>query len=218
MRVLVTGATGFVGYAVATALVNAGHDVVALCRSAADVREGVARVEGNLLDRASVQSAVAAAEAEAVCHLAALGRVRDSRTDPLSYWRTNVGGTLTVLEAMVRAGTKKLVVASTCAVYGERAAQPITESATAEPTNPYGTGKLAADRAIADLAATGAVGAVSLRAFNIAGGLPAQDPQSSTRVDSTALLVQVDLKIYTIAPYITEFAGTDCVTGDGYNC
>lgn len=189
MRVLVTGATGFVGYAVASALVDAGHDVVALCRSAADVPDGVARVEGNLLDRASVQSAVVVAEAEAVCHLAALGRVRDSRTDPLTYWRTNVGGTLALLEAMVRAGTKKMVVASTCAVYGERAAQPITESATAEPTNPYGAGKLAADRAIADLATTGAMGAVSLRAFNIAGGLPGRPDRDESRLIPKAVAV-----------------------------
>jgi UDP-glucose 4-epimerase len=180
MRVLVTGATGFVGYAVALALVAAGHDVVALSRSDGGLPPGVERVTGELLDPASVTEAVAAADA--VCHLAALVRVRDSRADPLAFWRTNVGGTLALLEAMTHTGTRRLVAASTCAVYGERAAQPITESAPAEPSSPYGAGKLAADRAIADLADTGAIGAVSLRAFNIAGASPGRPDRDETRL------------------------------------
>lgn len=184
MRVLVTGATGFVGYTVAAALVDAGHDVTALARDERDLPVGVQRVHGDLLRVESVVSAVESTGAAAVCHLAALARVRDSQADPLAYWRTNVGGTLAVLQAMTRRGGSpgRLVVASTCAVYGERAAQPITESAHPEPTNPYGTSKLAADRAIADLAAAGALGAVSLRAFNIAGGTPGHPDGDETRL------------------------------------
>lgn len=184
MKVLVTGATGFVGYAVAAALVDAGHQVAALSRSERPLPVGVQRIGGDVEDAAAVLHAVEATGAEAVCHLAALARVRDSRADPVGYWRTNVGGTLAVLRAMTRqpGGPGRLVVASTCAVYGERAAQPITEQTQPNPTNPYGTSKLAADRAVADVAATGAIGAVSLRAFNIAGGLPGRPDDDETRL------------------------------------
>jgi UDP-glucose 4-epimerase len=183
MRVLVTGATGFVGYAVAAALASAGHEVVALSRSDRRLPAGVQSVPGDLRDSASVVAAVRAAAVDAACHLAALARVRDSRADPLGYWRTNVGGTLALLQALNgRPAPTRLVVASTCAVYGERAAQPIGESAVPDPSNPYGSSKLAADRAVADVAQAGSIGAISLRAFNVAGGLHGHPDQDETRL------------------------------------
>ncbi len=183
MRVLVTGATGFVGYAVADRLKDAGHAVRALTRSPRPLPPGVQRVPGDLHDPAAVRAAVADG-VDAACHLAALTRVRESRADPLGYWRTNVGGTITLLEALTaRAGEPpRLVVASTCAVYGEAPARPIDETAALAPTNPYGSSKLAADRAVADVAATGALGAVSLRAFTIAGALPGHPDRDETRL------------------------------------
>lgn len=184
MRVLVTGAAGFVGYAVAAALVDAGHEVLGMARGERFLPAGVRRVPGDVLAPESVVRAVAETGAEGVCHLAALARVRDSRVDPLAYWRTNVGGTLAVLQAITSQDGPpgRLVVASTCAVYGERAPQPITEDAVPKPSNPYGASKLAADQAVADVAATGAIGAISLRAFNISGGMPGRADADETRL------------------------------------
>ena len=139
MRVLVTGATGFVGYAVAARLCRDGHEVWGLARSGGRLPDGVGRIVGDVRDDAAVRAAFAQ-RFDAVCHLAALVRVRDSRADPVGYWRTNVGGTLAVLEALAaqEGPPARLVVASTCAVYGEQGAVPITEDAPTQPTHPYG--------------------------------------------------------------------------------
>ena len=188
MKVLVTGATGFVGYAVAALLVEQGHKVVGLTRSGSSpLPEGVHRVLGDLTSPETLPKAIT--DADGVCHLAGRTRVRESRSDPLGYWRANVGGTLALLGALAGTGTR-LVLASTCGVYGERAAQPIGETAATQPSNPYGSSKLAADQAATDLAATGVIGAISLRAFNIAGALPGHPDRDETRLIPRLLAVQ----------------------------
>ena len=183
VKVLVTGATGFVGYVVAAALLDAGHAVCALSRSERGLPAGVERLSGDLNDPSSLR-AMAGARFDGVCHLAALVRVRDSRTDPLRFWQTNVGGTLALLDALAARAAEpiRLVMASTCAVYGDDAPQPVAEDAAPRPGHPYGAGKLAADQAVADLAATGVIGAVSLRAFNVAGGVAGHGDRDETRL------------------------------------
>jgi UDP-glucose 4-epimerase len=183
MRVLVTGVAGFVGYAVADRLCRDGHEVCGLARSDGRLPDEVERIVADLRDDAMVRAAFGR-RYDAVCHLAALVRARDSRADPVGYWRTNVGGTLAILRGLAAQDgpPTRLVVASTCAVYGEPGAARITEDIPPHPTNPYGSSKLAADRAVAELAATGAIGAVSLRAFNIAGGLPGHADRDERRL------------------------------------
>jgi len=189
VRVLVTGAAGFVGYAVADRLRRDGHEVWGLVRSGGPLPDGVDRIAGDVRDDAGLRAAFTR-RFDAVCHLAALVRARESRADPVAYWRTNVGGTLAVLHALAgQPAPARLVVASTCAVYGEHTDGRVTEDVPARPTNPYGSSKLAADRAVADLAATGAVGAVSLRAFNVAGGLPGHGDRDETRLVPKAVSV-----------------------------
>jgi UDP-glucose 4-epimerase len=189
MRVLVTGAAGFVGYAVAALLVEQGHEVTGLTRSGATaLPKGVARLEGDLRTPETLPRSVA--EVDGVCHLAGLTKVRQSRTAPVDYWHTNVGGTLAILDRLASAHTGRLVLASTCTVYGEQAEQPISETAAMAPTNPYATSKLAADQAAADLTATGAIGAISLRAVNVAGALPRHPDRDTTRLIPQLLAVQ----------------------------
>lgn len=189
MRVLVTGAAGFVGYAVAALLVERRHEVLGLTRSESSVLpNGVRRICGDLTRPETLPDAIG--DVDGVCHLAGRTRVRESRHDPVGYWRTNVGGTLVLLDAL--AATTRLVLASTCGVYGEQARQPIGETSALQPSSPYANSKLAADQAAADLAATGAIGAISLRAFNIAGGMPGHSDRDETRLIPRLLAVQQD--------------------------
>jgi UDP-glucose 4-epimerase len=189
MRVLVTGAAGFVGYAVAALLVEQGHEVTGLTRSrTSTLPSGVQRLRGDLRAPETLPNTLA--EIDGVCHLAGLTKGRESRSNPVNYWRTNVGGTLTILDRLAAARAGRIVVASTCTVYGEQAKQPISEIAAVAPSSPYATSKLAADQAAADLAATGAIGAISLRAFNVAGALPGHTDRDTTRLIPQLLAVQ----------------------------
>ena len=100
MRVLVTGATGFLGREVTHQLGTAGHDVTAFTHSPGDV-PGVHTVHGDLTDTASVRAAITDAGAiDAVCHLAALTQARESRQRPLPYWDVNTAGTLRLLQTL----------------------------------------------------------------------------------------------------------------------
>jgi UDP-glucose 4-epimerase len=189
VRVLVTGAAGFVGYAVAALLVEDGHEVTGLTRSPASaLPTGVQRLHGDL--RTPETLPITLTEIDGVCHLAGLTKVRESRSSPLDYWRTNLGGTLTILDRLAGTRAGRIVLASTCVVYGEQAEQPISETASGAPSSPYATSKLAADQATADLAATGAIGAISLRAFNVAGALPGHVDRDITRLIPQLLAVQ----------------------------
>lgn len=193
MRVLVTGATGFLGHAVTSALANHGHAVVALSRGAGDVpAEADRHVRADVRSSAEILDAVA--DVDAVCHLAALVRVRDSLSDPLDYWRTNVGGTLNVLDALTRSASqnvpKRLVLSSTGAVYGTPQRQPIDENQATAPSNPYAATKLAADLAASHVAGTGAIGAITLRAFNVAGASSGRADHDLTRLIPKILAVQ----------------------------
>lgn len=190
---LVTGAAGFLGHAVVAALAERGHEPVAFVRSASVTpRRAAATIVGDLADPGSLRAAVR--DMDGVCHLAARTRVRESLTTPLPYWHTNVGGTLNLLDAFAdRSAPTSLVLASTAAVYGTPEVQPIAEDAPISPSNAYGASKAATDLAAANVAATGAIGAISLRAFNIAGAADGLTDRDLTRLIPKVLAVQAKL-------------------------
>jgi UDP-glucose 4-epimerase len=190
VRVLVTGATGFVGRAVVQELQAAGHSVVGFARRSQPVPCPL--LTGDILDQASIEHAVE--DVEAVCHLAALTLVRESFEQPVRYFRVNVAGTLNLLDALdgeARRSDRKLrlVFASTGAVYGTPEKQPITEAQVPVPGSPYGASKLAAEAAIGYQAALGAIGAVTLRTFNVAGAADGHGDPDTTRIIPRVLMV-----------------------------
>jgi UDP-glucose 4-epimerase len=176
MRVLVTGGAGYIGSVVAAQLVAAGHDVIVLddlsTGHADAVPAGATFIKGTLRDCAAE---VLADGTEAVLHFAAKSLVGESVAEPAKYWSTNLGGTISLLEAMREIGVRTIVFSSTAAVYGEPERIPITETDPTRPTNPYGATKLAVDTTLTEFARLYGFGAISLRYFNVAGAHRSQD-------------------------------------------
>lgn len=173
-HVLVTGGRGFVGRALVRRLLAAGRRVTVLSSDPeAAPPPGADLVAADLTEPAAV-AALRDLDVDGVCHLAARTRVRDSFADPAGVYATNVGGTAALLGVLRAAAQRRgrpvaVVLASTGAVYGPRDGRPLGEDLPPAPTNPYAASKAAAEQLLAFEAATGAVAAVTLRAFNVAG-------------------------------------------------
>jgi UDP-glucose 4-epimerase len=214
VRLLVTGGAGFIGSVVAGQLLDAGHEVVVLddlSRGHAEaVPDGARLVEVDLLDAEAVREA-AADGFDGALHFAALALVSESVAHPERYWRTNVGGSLNLLDALRAGGVPRLVFSSTCACYGEPERVPIDEQTPTRPVNPYGATKLAVDRMITDHAAAHGLAAVSLRYFNVAG---ASGEQGEHHEPETHLIPNVLRAAAGRLPHV-EIYGTDYPTPDG---
>jgi UDP-glucose-4-epimerase GalE len=172
MNILVTGGAGYVGSHAAKLLGSEGHELWVYDNLVFGHRSAVAPgrlIEGDLLDQQKVESVLRAKEIEAVMHFAAFAYVGESVTEPAKYYRNNVIGSLSLMEAMRAAGVSRMVFSSTCATYGEPDEVPIRESQPQRPINPYGFTKLVIERALADYARAYGWGYAALRYFNAAG-------------------------------------------------
>lgn len=173
--VLVTGGAGYVGSHACLALAAAGYRPVIYDNLARGHRWAVQFgpfEEGDILDGRRLREVLERHRPSAVLHFAALTYVGESMTDPAAYYRTNVGGSLSLLDAMRTAEVATIVFSSTAAVYGTPSITPIPESAPLAPINPYGTSKLAVEHMLADFARAYGVRAAALRYFNAAGADP----------------------------------------------
>ena len=152
-KILLTGGTGYIGSHTAVELMNSGHHLVIvdnLSNSSAKVLERIEELAGK--NFTFIESDVRQAEAldqlfsehavEGVIHLAGLKAVGASVAQPLQYYENNVGSTLSLLQAMDRAGVRQIVFSSSATVYGNPDHVPISESSKLQVTNPYGRTKL----------------------------------------------------------------------------
>jgi UDP-glucose 4-epimerase len=137
LAILVTGGAGYIGSHAARALRRAGYDVVLYDNLSTGFRrlaQGFELVEGDISDEARLKPVLA--RVDAVMHFAAHAYVGESVENPRKYFRNNVLGALSLLNAVLDAGIRRFVFSSTCAVYGIPGKIPITEQTPREPVNP----------------------------------------------------------------------------------
>lgn len=223
--VLVTGGAGYVGSHTVKALAAAGYDVVVYDDLSNGHAEAIARlagayparaitlVRGDILDGPAMEVALRRSGATAVLHFAARLLVGESVREPLAYYRTNVTGTLTVLDAMRQAGASRFILSSTAATFGEPLRTPIDEDHPQQPVNAYGETKLAVERALPHVERACGIRWTALRYFNAAGADP--DGQIGENHDPETHLIPLAIQAALgVAPPLKIF-GADYPTADG---
>ncbi|MFI9261743.1 UDP-glucose 4-epimerase GalE [Streptomyces sioyaensis] len=173
MSYLITGGAGYIGSHVVRALRQAGESVVVLddltTGVAARIPEGVPLVVGSTLDRALLDETIAGHGITDVVHLAAKKQVGESVEMPLLYYRENVHGLQTLLEAMAAGGVGRFVFSSSAAVYGMPDVDLVTEDTPCLPINPYGETKLVGEWMARAVGTAHGISTACLRYFNVAG-------------------------------------------------
>lgn len=217
--VLVTGGAGYIGSHAVLALQRSGYDVIILDNLVyghKDLVENVLKTEliiGDTNDRALLDQLFESRKIDAVMHFSAYAYVGESVTNPDKYYRNNVIGTLTLLEAMKAASINKFVFSSTCATYGVPQTVPIPEDHPQNPINPYGATKLMVERILSDFNVAYDFRSVCFRYFNAAGadpdGLLGEDHNPETHLLPLTLLTALGKR-----ESISIF-GTDYPTPDG---
>lgn len=216
MNVLVVGGAGYIGSHAVARLIADGHEVVVLDNlsrgHAASVPEG-ALIRGDLNDTDFVEKTLRDHAIDVVMHFAAFAEVGESVKDPASYYQNNVVAALSLLEAMRRAGVKKIVFSSTTATYGQPDKVPIAESTPQNPINPYGFTKLVIERALADYAHAYGFAYAALRYFNAAGAHP--DGHIGEHHDPESHLIPIVLQVALGQRESITIFGDDYPTPDG---
>jgi len=188
VKILVTGGAGYIGGTVSELLAQKGHKAVVFDNLSHGRREllpmGADFVEGELADRAALENLFISAKEQGqpfdgVLHFAALIEAGESMLRPETFFRNNTASTLSLLEAILAHGPRRLVFSSTAAVYGEPESIPIQENARLQPTNAYGESKLLVEHMLAWLNRIHGLRYASLRYFNVAGA--PEGPEGVTR-------------------------------------
>ena len=175
MNVLVTGGAGYIGSHTAKLLKRKGHTPIVFDNLSNGWIEWVRFgpfAFGDIRDEEALFRALTGFKVDAVIHFAAKAYVEESTRIPEEYFSNNVGGTIALLKAMKRAGTKHLVFSSSCAVYGDAQTPTMREDHPKEPKNPYGLTKWQCEQVIASVAPVAGIRFAALRYFNVVGDDP----------------------------------------------
>jgi UDP-glucose 4-epimerase len=210
---LLTGGAGYIGAHVLHALRDAGYDAVVLDDLSTGLERkvpaGVPLVRADVKDQAAVEAILREHHVDGVIHLAAKKAVGESVADPAQYYRENIGGLTSLLDAMAVTGVKNFVFSSSAATYGAPDLDLVTEDSPTHPTSPYGETKLAGEWLTRAMGVAHDLSWISLRYFNVAG---AATPELG---DVGAFnLVPLVLRAYTNGEPAKVF-GDDYPTPDG---
>ncbi len=217
--ILVTGGAGYIGAHAVLALKQRGYQPIVLdnlSRGHRSIVEDVLQVPllvGDTRDAAFLDRVFAEYAIEAVMHFAAFIEVGESVVDPLAFYDNNVAGTVSLLQAMQRAGVSKFVFSSTCATYGLPEQIPMSEDHSQRPISPYGQTKYMVEQILRDSDAAYGLRSVSFRYFN-ASGADASGCLGENHSPETHLIPLVLLTALGKRPSIKIF-GTDYDTPDG---
>ena len=216
MRVLVTGGAGYVGSHACKALAGAGYEPVVYDNLVFGHRDNVnwgPFESGDILDGDRLDQVMARYRPQVVMHFAAFAYVGESVTDPAKYYRNNVTGSQSILDAMGRNGVSNFVFSSTCATYGNPGDLSITEATPQQPINPYGYTKLVVERMLADYGHAYGLKWAAMRYFNAAGCDP--DGELGERHDPETHAIPLALQAALGSGPTFKVFGTDYDTPDG---
>jgi UDP-glucose 4-epimerase len=175
LNILVTGGAGFVGSACLRWMLSKGHNAIAVDNLAQGHKGSVAPerlILADIADEGAMVAAMQRIKADAVMHFAAATYVGESVSNPEYHYRNNIAGTLSLLNAMRKAGVQRMLFSSTCATYGMNPKVPMNEESEQKPFSPYARTKLAVEWMIRDFAHAYGLGFTLLRYFNAAGASP----------------------------------------------
>ena len=214
-KILVTGGAGYIGSHTVRLLLEQGHDVAVVDNLSKGYRHNVPSERLYVLDlceTAALAELMRQRRPDAVIHFAAFIAVGESMREPARYFSNNVGGSLSLLTAMVETGVRHMVFSSTAAVYGNPHATPILESFPIQPVNPYGESKVMVESMLRWFDEIHHLTSVALRYFNASGADP--EGRLGEEHDPETHLIPRALQAVRTGNPITVFGG-DYPTPDG---
>ncbi|HVU68451.1 MAG TPA: UDP-glucose 4-epimerase GalE [Ktedonobacteraceae bacterium] len=216
MKVLVAGGAGYIGSHTVRALLESGHEVVVLDTLELGSKQAINNVafwQGSITDEALLDRLFAQEKPAAVVNFAAYKAPGESMQEPTKYFRTNVGGLVTLLDTMVRHDARTMVFSSSCSIFGTPRQLPVAEDAPKAPESVYGETKLMGETILKWYDVTRGLRSSSLRYFNASGA--ALDNSLGENWDRTQNLIPLVMKAALGVRESISVFGTDYPTRDG---